>query len=91
MTAKRTIDDLKQIIHKWDLIKCPQIAIAQPSVIKTLKEQIPDIEEKIVLKEADYVDPDKIIVIERAELEKWSFDSLGYLGLEVANDKRTEV
>lgn len=71
MTTGITIDDLKKVIHKWDLIKRPQIAIAQPSVIKTLKEQIPDIEEKIVLEEADYVDPDKIIVIERAELENW--------------------
>lgn len=79
MATKLTIDDLKKVIHKWDLIKRPKIAFAQPSVIKNLKEQIPDIEEKIVLKETDYIDPDKIIVIERAELEKWSFDSLGYL------------
>lgn len=66
-----TIDDIKRAIHTVDLINRPLIVFAQPSIIKALKEQMPDIEEKAVLQEVDYAEPGKVIVMNRKELDNW--------------------
>lgn len=74
-----TADDLKRAIHTADLINRPLIVFTQSSVNKTLKEQIPDIEEMAVLQGVDYVEPDKAIIMNREELDKWTtgnFDNL---------------
>ncbi|MBP3280050.1 MAG: hypothetical protein J6M44_13960 [Butyrivibrio sp.] len=71
--TKISIDDIKKAIHTVDLINRPFIAFAQPSVIKAIKELDPTIEDTFVLREAVFVEPDKIIVINRAELDKWTF------------------
>lgn len=71
-----TADDLKRAIHTADLINRPLIIFALHYVIKTLKEQIPDIEEIAVLQEADYVEPDKAIIMNREELDKWTTGNL---------------
>ena len=71
--TKISTDDIKKAIHTVDLINRPFIAFAQPSVIKAIKELDPTIEDTFVLREAVFVEPDKIIVINRAELDKWTF------------------
>lgn len=71
-----TSDDLKRAIHTADLINRPLIIFALPYVIKTLKEQIPDIEEMAVLQEVDYVEPDKAIIMNREKLDKWTTGNL---------------
>ena len=75
-TNNITIDDIKRAIHTVDLINRPLIIFARSSVIKILKEQIPDIEETAVLQESDYVEPGKAIIMNRKEFDNWSIDNL---------------
>lgn len=77
-TNNITIDDIKRAILTVDLINRPLIVFAQPSVIKALKEQNPDIEEMAVLQEVDYAEPGKAIIMNRKELDNWTFGNLDY-------------
>ena len=67
-----TIDEIKQALHKADLILRPNIIFVNPSDAKAIKDAVPEIEEKIVLKESDLVEKGKAYVIDRRKWDEWA-------------------
>jgi formate-dependent phosphoribosylglycinamide formyltransferase (GAR transformylase) len=64
-----TIDEIKQALHKADLILRPLIVFVNPSDAKVIKEVLPRIEEKIIIQETEAIESGKAIAIEREKLE----------------------
>lgn len=67
-----TIDEIKQALHKADLTLRPNILFVNPSDAKTIKDAVPEIDEKIVLKESDLVEKGKAYVIDRRKWDEWA-------------------
>ena len=73
-----TLKDIKETLHKLDLLKRPWIVFAHPSDVKAIKEAFPRIEEEVVIKETENVEQGKAVAVEREEFEKWANNSFGY-------------
>lgn len=67
-----TIEDIKQAIHKVDLIKRPYIAFLHPDDAEAVKACLPKIEEEIVIQPTPYVEKGKGVCIKREDLESWA-------------------
>lgn len=67
-----TIDEIKKALHKADLALRPNILFVNPSDAKTIKDAVPEIDEKIVLKESDLVEKGKAYVIDRRKWDEWA-------------------
>lgn len=66
-----TIEDIKQAIHKVDLIKRPYIAFLHPDDAEAVKACLPRIEEEIVIQPTPYVEKGKGVCVKREDLESW--------------------
>lgn len=67
-----TIDEIKQALHKADLILRPNVLFVNPLDAKTIKDAFPEIEEEMVLKESEFVDEGKAYVIDRRKWDEWA-------------------
>ena len=67
-----TIDDIKDALHKLDLIQRPYVCVIHPDRLDELKEICPDIEDQVLFKPVDIVDKDKCYMMKREELEDWA-------------------
>lgn len=67
-----TIEDIKEAIHKVDLIKRPYIAFLHPDDAEALKAALPRIEEEIVIQSTPFVEKGKGVAIKREDLESWA-------------------
>lgn len=67
-----TIDEIKQALHKADLTLRPNILFVNPADAKAIKDAVPEIDEKIVLKESDLVEKGKAYVIDRRKWDEWA-------------------
>lgn len=67
-----TIDEIKQALHKADLILRPNIIFVNPSDAQTIKDAVPEIDEKIVIKESEFVEKGKAYVIDRRKWDEWA-------------------
>ena len=67
-----TIEDIKQAIHKVDLIKRPYIAFLHPDDAEAVKACLPRIEEEIVIQPTSCVEKGKGVCIKREDLESWA-------------------
>jgi hypothetical protein len=72
-----TIDEIKQALHKADLILRPNIIFVNPSDAKAIKDAVPEIDKKIVLKETEFVEKGKAYVIDRRKWDEWA-SGFGY-------------
>lgn len=70
-----TIEEIKQAIHKADLTLRPNILLVNPSDAKIIKDTIPEIDKKVVIKESEFVEQGKIYVMDRKE---WENNVFGY-------------
>lgn len=76
-----TIEEIKQALHKADLALRPNIVFVNPSDAKTIKDALPEIDKKIVIKETEFVEQGKAYVIDRRkwdEWDKWANNDFGY-------------
>ena len=73
MKIEMTIEEIKQALHKADLVLRPWIVFASPSDAKAIREVLPRIEEEVVIKETDAIESGKAIAIEREKLEAWTY------------------
>lgn len=67
-----TIEDIKQAIHKVDLINRPYIAFLHPDDAEAIKACFPRIEEEIVIQTVPYAEKGKAVCIKREDLESWA-------------------
>lgn len=67
-----TIDEIKQALHKADLTLRPNILFVNPSDAKAIKAAVPEIDEKIVIKESEFVEQGKAYVIDRRKWDEWA-------------------
>lgn len=67
-----TIEDIKQAIHKVDLIKRPYIAFLHPDDAEAVKACLPRIKEEIVIQPTPWVEKGKGVCIKREDLESWA-------------------
>ena len=67
-----TIDEIKQALHKADLTLRPNIVFVNPSDAKTIKDAVPEIDKKIVIKETEFVEQGKAYVIDRRKWDEWA-------------------
>lgn len=66
-----TSEEIKQAIHRLDLIQRPWIIFINHIQAKALKTAIPRIEDEVVIQETENVEVGKAIAIERKKLEEW--------------------
>lgn len=78
-TNNPTVDDIKQAIHKVDLINRPYIAFLHPDDAETVKAILPRIEEEVVIQPTSYVERGKGVAIKREDLESWAAPRFGDL------------
>lgn len=67
-----TIDEIKKALHKSDLTLRPNIIFVNPLDAKAIKDAVPEIDEKIVLKESELVEKGKAYVIDRRKWDEWA-------------------
>ncbi len=72
-----TIDDIKEAIHKADLLNRPYIVYGNSKMIDAIKSALPRIEEEIVLEVVDFLEDGKAYVVKRQDLEEY------YSGIDV--------
>lgn len=72
-----TIDEIKKALHKADLTLRPNIIFVNPLDAKAIKAAVPEIDEKIVLKESEVIEKGKGYVIDRRKWDEWA-NSLVY-------------
>lgn len=73
-----TIDEIKKALHKADLTLRPNILFVNPSDAKAIKDAVPEIDEKIVIKESEFIEKGKGYVIDRRWWDKWANNDFGY-------------
>ena len=66
-----TSEEIKQVIHRLDLIQRHWIIFINPIQAKALKTAFPRIEDEVVIQETENVEVGKAIAIERKKLEEW--------------------
>lgn len=66
-----SINEIKQAIYEADKVSRNLVMFASPSMVKAIKEALPNIEEKIVIQETEWVKDGQAVVVERATFEKW--------------------
>ena len=67
-----SIEDIKQAIHKVDLLKRPYVFFLHPDDAETVKAAIPWIEEEVVIQATPFVEKRKGVFIKREDLESWA-------------------
>ena len=71
-----TIDDIKKTIDEWDKILRPCIVFMNPEDAEILREGLPDLDERVVVKETIAIDRGKFICIEREKFDEWTWGGL---------------
>lgn len=66
-----SINEIKQVIYEADKKIRNLVMFASPSMVKSIKEALPSIEEKIVIQETEWVKDGQVVVVERETFEKW--------------------
>jgi flagellar biosynthesis/type III secretory pathway protein FliH len=63
-----TIDEIRQLLNKADLMLRPNILFVNPSDAKIIRDAIPNIDSKIILTETDYIERGKCYLMNRKSL-----------------------
>lgn len=63
-----TIDEIRQVLNKADLMLRPNILFVNPSDAKIIRDVIPNIDMKIILTETDYIEKGKSYLMNRKSL-----------------------
>lgn len=66
-----SIGEIKQVIYEADKKIRNLVMFASPSMVKSIKEALPSIEEKILIQETEWVKDGQVVVVERETFEKW--------------------
>ena len=66
------IDEIKKALYKADLTLRPNFLLVNPSDAEAIKDAVPEIDEKIVLKESEFVEQGKAYVIDRRRWDEWA-------------------
>ena len=66
-----TIDEIRQVLNKADLMLRPNILFVNPSDAKAIRDAIPKIEEKIVLKESEFIEQGKAYLMNRSQFDEY--------------------
>ena len=64
------IQDIKEVVHKMDLINRPYVLFLNPDDAETVKVLSPEIEKEFVLQVNPCLENGKCIVMKREDLEK---------------------
>lgn len=73
-----SIGEIKQVIYEADKKIRNLVMFASPPMVKAIKEALPRIEEKIVIKETEWVKDGQAVVVEREIFEKCVNNDFGY-------------
>ncbi len=60
---------VKQMLHNVDLATKPYMLIINPSDKKTILKSVPDLEERYVVVDSDFLESGKLYVIDRKNLK----------------------
>jgi hypothetical protein len=67
--VKKIIDYIKKYMHETDLAKRPYIIFLHPDDAKVIKDSLPEIEDKVIIKTTAQVEKGKGICVKREYLE----------------------
>lgn len=73
MNTTFVIDDIKNAIHKLDVIKRPYIVFMNPDDAEKLRNVMPKIEDSIVIQSNVFIEQGKSVVMKRESLEQCAF------------------
>jgi hypothetical protein len=71
-----SIENLKDELHKMDLMLRPYVCFVHPETLDEIKKVESDIENKILFKTTELIDKDKAVMMKREQLEEWTFGSI---------------
>jgi hypothetical protein len=63
-----TIDEIRQVLNKADLMLRPNILFVNPSDAKIIRDAIPNIDSKIIIEESNYIETGKGYLMNRKSL-----------------------
>ena len=67
-----TIDEIRQVLNKADLMLRPNILFVNPSDAKIIRDAIPDIDKKVILAESHYIETGKSYLMDIRSLGIWA-------------------
>jgi hypothetical protein len=67
-----TIDEIRQVLNKADLMLRPNILFVNPSDAKIIRDAIPNIDRKIIIEESNYIETGKSYLMGRRSLGIWA-------------------
>ena len=67
-----TIDEIRQVLNKADLMLRPNILFVNPSDAKIIRDAIPNIDRKIIIEESNYIETGKSYLMDRRSLGIWA-------------------
>lgn len=67
MTTMYSIQDIKEAVHKYDLLIHPYIIYCHPSIKDQLKEWLGNTQ---IIEDIPWIDKDKVYLFDRAKIEK---------------------
>ena len=67
ITSELTIEDIKEAIHKFDLLTHPYFIYCHPSIKDQLKKYLGDTQ---IIEDIPWIDKDKIYLFDKVKIEK---------------------
>lgn len=80
VTCNITTDDIKEAIHKFDLLQHPYVLFVHPDRVEEFKKVVAEISDEYVIQPYAYCDIDKVYLMKREDLERWSCLNNSFLG-----------
>lgn len=64
-----SVEAIKQVLHKLDLINRPYVVFMHPEDLEAVKDSYPEIGDKVVMQPIPFMEKGKAIVAKREDLE----------------------
>jgi hypothetical protein len=64
-----SVETIKQVLHKADLINRPYVVFMHPEDAEAVKASYPEIEDKVVIQLVPFMEKGKAIIAKREDLE----------------------
>ena len=72
MSSVTKIEDIKEAIHRMDLLVRPYVVFMHPDMYEEVKKIYPNMEEEYQVEVFPWLDKDKAYLMKREELEEWA-------------------
>lgn len=72
------LEDIKEAIHRMDLLMRPYVVFMSPENYEAVKAMFPNFEDEYQVQTVEWLEKDKCILIPRKELEEWRFGRIEF-------------